>query len=207
MKKILVVNGMGGSGKDTFVNYLKQFVRTAHISIVDNVKQTASEYGWTGAKDEKSRKFLSDLKLAVDNFNDGNYEYVRSEIRGFLDDSFFYYGYEILCIDMREPKQIDQLKKEFDVTTIFIDRNVPKIMSNPADAGVYEYQYDYVIDNNGTLEELKQSASTLIKTLRAKETNKKDEKKETEATTNYKKEIVEDLKEFIKGIKDILQKL
>jgi len=59
MKKVLIINGMGGAGKDTFVNFLKEFIPTLHISIVDNVKQLAKSLGWNEKKDERGRKLSS----------------------------------------------------------------------------------------------------------------------------------------------------
>ena len=35
--------------------------------------------------------------------------------------------------------------------------------SNAADQGVYDYQYDCIVDNNGTLDELRLSAETYLR--------------------------------------------
>jgi len=42
MKEIIIINGTGGSGKDTFVNYCAQFIKTVNISSVDKVKEAAN---------------------------------------------------------------------------------------------------------------------------------------------------------------------
>ena len=60
----------------------------------------------------------------------------------------------ILLIDIREPKEIEKAKKAFGAKTILIKRNdVKSITSNMADAGVFDYDYDFVIENNGTLDD------------------------------------------------------
>lgn len=64
---IFVINGPARTGKDTFVNIYreerkKDLVYTYNISTVDFVKTIAKECGWDGTKDEKNRKFLSNLK-------------------------------------------------------------------------------------------------------------------------------------------------
>ena len=63
MKEIVVINGSGGVGKDTFVQFCNEYTPIMNISSVDKVKEAAKVLaGWNGEKDEKSRKFLSDLK-------------------------------------------------------------------------------------------------------------------------------------------------
>ena len=63
MKEIVVINGSVGVGKDTFVQFCAEYAPIMNISSVDKVKEAAKVLaGWNGEKDEKSRKFLSDLK-------------------------------------------------------------------------------------------------------------------------------------------------
>ena len=67
--RVVIVNGTGGSGKDTFVKLCcetKYGVATKpkHISTVDKVKEVALTMGWTGEKTEKDRIFLSNLPRA-----------------------------------------------------------------------------------------------------------------------------------------------
>ena len=67
--KIIVINGTGGAGKDTFVDVLKSksYVKDYFIynySTIDRIKTIAEQCGWDGKKDEKGRQLLSDLKDA-----------------------------------------------------------------------------------------------------------------------------------------------
>lgn len=165
MKKVLIINGMGGAGKDTFVNCLNELTPTLHVSIVDNVKQLAIQLGWDENKDDKGRRFLSDLKLAIDNYNDGNYKYIKTIVDKFYNNRLDQ-PYDLLCIDMREANQISKAKGDFNAISVFVERDVPFISTNIADAGVYDYKYDYCIDNNGTLEDLKEEAKKFINLLR-----------------------------------------
>ena len=60
-KKVIIINGTGGSGKDTFVEFCSEFKNVMNISSVDKVKEAASILvGWNGEKDEKSMKLLVD---------------------------------------------------------------------------------------------------------------------------------------------------
>ena len=54
-KQVIIINGTGGSGKDTFVEYCSEFAKVTNISSVDKVKEAAKILvGWNGEKDEKS---------------------------------------------------------------------------------------------------------------------------------------------------------
>lgn len=196
--KVLIINGMGGSGKDTFVKYLRNYIDLFHCSIADLPKKIATGLGWKGEKDDKSRKLLSDIKLAIDNYNDANFTYIKNKINDATRA-----GYKAVCVDMREANQIERAKKEFGAITVFVDRDVPKILTNPADAGVYDYKYDYVIDNNGTLEELKQKAKEF-----AKELNKEYgvELFELVKIDTSKKEYFKEFKEVFKELMDKFNK-
>ena len=56
-KNIVIINGTGGAGKDTFVSFCSEFVKVLNVSSVDKVKEAAKILvGWNGEKDEVSRK-------------------------------------------------------------------------------------------------------------------------------------------------------
>lgn len=149
-KQIFITNGMARSGKDTFAEYLNYFVPTLKYSSIDKVKDIAKRCGWNGTKDEKSRKFLSDLKVLTSQFNDMPFQAIKTVVEQFKEDK----EKRILLIDIREPTEIEKVKKTFNAKTILIKRNsVKNITSNMADANVFNYKYDYIIENNGTLDE------------------------------------------------------
>lgn len=63
MPKVIVINGMGGVGKSTFISLCHEIdPRVIETSTVDFVKEIALQAGWDGVKDEDGRRFLSDLK-------------------------------------------------------------------------------------------------------------------------------------------------
>ena len=54
--------------------------------------------------------------------------------------------------------------KEFNAKTILVKReSVEHIVSNVSDKNVFDYKYDYVIENNGDKEELYKTAKTFLK--------------------------------------------
>lgn len=162
--KIVIINGTGGSGKDTFVEYCKEHMTVFNHSSVDIIKQAASIIGWDGKKDDKSRKFLSDLKALVTEYNDGCFKYMKEMVETFTnvetDDC-------ILFLHIREPEEIKRVVDEFGAITLLItNSNVEDITTNESDRRVYEYKYDYIVDNSGSLQDLAEKAYEFICSLK-----------------------------------------
>ena len=159
-KYIFVTNGMARSGKDTFAALMNEFVSTKKYSSIDYIKEIAKLCGWNGQKNEKSRKFLSDLKVLTSQYNDLPFKRIQKQINEFNKDE----KYNVLLIDIREPEEIRKLCNKYkDVKTILIKRNsVKTITSNMADAGVFDYDYDFVIENNGTVDEFKSTVKRFV---------------------------------------------
>lgn len=151
-KKIFITNGMARCGKDTFAKLLNEIIPTMKYSSIDKVKDIARLCGWNGGKTERDRKFLSDLKLLTTDYSDMPFSEIKKNVEKFMSDK----TYEVMLIDIREPEEIERAKVVFGAKTILIENNrVKHIDSNMADANVYNYKYDYKIQNNGTLEEFK----------------------------------------------------
>ena len=64
-----------------------------------------------------------------------------------------------MFMHIREPQEIEKAVKEFGAKAILVTNDkVETIKSNHADSNVFNYGYDFIIDNSGTLEELKEMA-------------------------------------------------
>lgn len=158
MKEIIIINGTGGSGKDTFVEFVSKYKKTFNFSSVDKVKKIATQIGWTGSKTEKDRKFLSDLKKLTTEYNDMSFNDIKENVKSFLNSDS-----EIMFIHIREPEEIKRAALEFNTKTLLIKRNgVDNISSNYSDANVENYEYDFIIYNT-TLEELEKEALNFSK--------------------------------------------
>ena len=70
---LYIINGAAASGKSTFCSLVKEKLGEGHcyeISTVDLVKEVAKVAGWNGEKTAKNRKFLSDLKDLLTQWDD-----------------------------------------------------------------------------------------------------------------------------------------
>jgi hypothetical protein len=159
-KPIFIINGKPTSGKDTFVSFVNQAMEGVFaMSSVDPIKEIAKAVGWTGAKTEKDRKFLSDLKMLSTEYNDFPFRYIGKAITLFNSTKNF----KVMFIHVREPSEIKRIADRYGAKTILIrNPNVEPILSNEADANVENYEYDYVIDNDGSLAELALKASLFV---------------------------------------------
>lgn len=168
-KKVVIINGSAGVGKDEFVNQIRTifsldpyFPEIYNYSSVDWIKEVATMMGWNGKKDEKSRKFLSDLKDLSTQYNDMPLKKMSEVVEMFKE----HHSLKILFLHIREPEEIEKAKKEFDAKTLLIKSNrVRHVVSNHADGEVFEYSYDYTINNDGTLDDLWNEACKFVNWL------------------------------------------
>lgn len=112
IKKVIIINGSGGVGKDAFakrvieetlklakrivpvenedycvnpeVFYRIDNIITNNISTIDCVKNIAKMFDWNGEKSEKDRKMLSDLKDLMTVYNDYPFKHVTAQITDWL---------------------------------------------------------------------------------------------------------------------------
>ena len=168
--KIYILNGKAGSGKTTFFKLIEEKCRNYvyNYSTVDLVKKVAYGCGWDGSKTPENRKFLSDLKDLLTEWNDVPYKDCLKEIKRITSLADIYdveHDDWAIFIDCREPKEIQKFVDRLGAKTIFIDRKIEDYnASNHADANVENFEYDIVINNNGTLEDLAAVAMNFIKT-------------------------------------------
>ena len=162
--KIILINGTGGVGKDTFVEICQRMMdkdKILNISTVDLIKQAAKILGWNEQKDEKGRKFLSNLKDLATEYSDLSVSYISKTILQAQED-----GTEAIFVHCREPEELARLKERFDAITLLIKNNrVKPIESNHADRDIEQYEYDFVIENNEGLLELTKKAADFIKEI------------------------------------------
>jgi len=167
---IYIVNGAPGSGKDTFCSKVIDITTPNYgiiLSTVDLVKEIAKDLGWNGEKTPKDRKFLSDLKDILTEWDDIPIKDTERRINDFLYH-IRYHGLDekevAIFIMCREPKEIDKMCKRLGAKSLIVRRtdaeNSKK--SNHADEEVLEYQYDIEIDNNGTLLDLTYKALEFV---------------------------------------------
>ena len=171
--KVVVINGRGGAGKDTFVNMCKNYAHCEAYSSVESVKQAAYCLGWTGGKGLADRKFLSDLKDLVTWYNDGPFEELRRiyEVKTTEDALLRSFNrqprVDVLFFFVREPSEIERCVKAFNAKVLLIRRPIDgdSKYGNHADDDVEKFNYDYIIENDGDFEELSSKARQFVEDI------------------------------------------
>lgn len=174
--KVVVVNGFPNSGKTSFENFCYEilgFEQCRIRSTIDSVKYIAKICYWDGQKDEKGRKFLSDLKALLTDFNDYPFQSIIEFLTQWeLNEQFRgqYKRPHVLFVDCREPKEIQRFVDECGAITVLVNRpGTAQLHSNQSDQNVTHYKYDYYIDNIGDLEYLRELAKDFMKTILSEE--------------------------------------
>lgn len=160
------------SGKSQFCDFCIEYLnrRGAYgtsISTVSLVKAIASTVGWDGIKSPEDRKFLSDLKKLLTDWNDVPYkstadaimqDYTKLRSFGVSEDKILFF------VHCREPEEIEKFVERLGAKTILVHREEVEELqqSNDSDEGVFNYEYDYIIENSGDLDDLYNKAMKFI---------------------------------------------
>jgi len=172
--RVIVVNGGAGVGKDRFVKIFKDIsgLRVKNYSSVDRVKNVAELcFGWNGKKDEKSRKFLSDVKRSWSEFNDGPTNDILNRID--IDTKYCIekgknIKNNVYFVHIREPEEIAKIQKIYgdNCITLIVNKDVEIHPDNFSDKNVNNFEYQYTIDNNNGLEELNEKVQQFINDIK-----------------------------------------
>lgn len=151
VNSIYVINGKPRSGKDTVVEFIEANVpfRTINISTIDPVNDALRVLGWDGTKTDAYRDLASYLKMKSDLMFDTSFKYIQS-----ICDEF-----AIIFIHCREPHNIKRICNSLGAKSVYVHRDIDVTCNNDSDNNTDQYNYDYIIKNNGSLSELE---STII---------------------------------------------
>ena len=167
MKKVtLVINGAGGVGKDTLCDLAAKHIKIRNISTITPIKEIAAMAGWDGSKDDKSRKFLADLKALSVAYNDFPTKWALGVRKEFMKTDE-----QMLIVHIREPEEIAKFVKATDgeAKTLLV-RGGNRVKrenkyGNDADDCVENYFYDYYFDNDKPFDEAERSITELFNSI------------------------------------------
>lgn len=167
MKKVIIINGYGTCGKDIFVKLFDRNIpiteEMENISTVDDVRDISKLMGWDGyTKTEEDRQLWVDLKAAWTRYNNGIFQKIVDHV--YISKSSFFF------VHCREPHEIKKFVEYYETSaiqcyTLLIQREGVEPPNNESDKSVMDYEYDFVIENNGTLEDLNKKAFDFYKIL------------------------------------------
>ena len=161
-KIAIVINGQGGVGKDTLCDIAARSFKVYNVSSITPIKELAKGFGWQGAKDDKSRKFLADLKALSIVYNDFPTVWAKARYEEFLTSDN-----QIMFLHIREPEEIAKFVKATDgkAKTLLIrggERLRKEAYGNSADDGVENYFYDFYFTNDQPLDVTEENFITFL---------------------------------------------
>lgn len=173
--KIYILSGKAGNGKNKVASYIGSIYenenkRAINLSYASYLKEYAKNIlGWDGNEETKPREFLQQIGVElIKNTIDS-----RMLIKRIVEDIKVYsYFYDVITIsDARFPEEIETIRENFtNVIVIHIHgledknnlTNLEKKHATEISLDNYS-DYDYEIDNSGTLEDLKTKVQDIIK--------------------------------------------
>lgn len=158
-KLIIIINGAGGSGKDTICDIVGHYYKTKNVSSVDPIKSICFWGGYSSSdKSPKGRKLISDVKKAFVEYNDLPTQYLLENYEDFIMDEN-----EILFLHIREPSEIEKFKQQLNspikcFTLLVQSKRTDNIFyNNTSDDDVQNYSYDFTYHNDVELPNLEEN--------------------------------------------------
>ena len=167
---IILLSGKCGNGKDTIADYLVTNYNYSKYSFAETLKHhTSQKYNFdpvlcftqegkkTTIGDKTVRDLLISEALEIRKTND-NY-FVEKTV------SKFQKGTDIVISDCRYPNEIEYITKAFkDVIVLRVNKSDQQNPTHllPSETQLDNYQFDYIIDNDGSMESLYNSVSVFL---------------------------------------------
>lgn len=158
--QLVVINGPGGCGKDTFIDFCEDILDVDEFDTVRAIKEAAEILGWNGKKDEKSRQFLHDLKMLSVKYNDLPFTDLKNYV-DFLENNANHVDYpDLLFVHVREKEEIDRIVEELGAVKLLITAEREDYIEPDLDfeRETKDINYDFHICNDGTLVDLENKA-------------------------------------------------
>ena len=180
IKKCIILNGVPCSGKDTMYKQMIALITEkgyfdTYVDKSSSVKAFA-EYIHRAdrdlPKDENLRSVMSDMKRAAIKLDLPFKTFIKEWdwFCGFIDNSDCYES-GIYFFDVREISEIEKIKKALadDCIVVWVNNNYSEKkfgMKREVSEGDAEclkaYTYDFTIDNNGSLQDLRDECQRLL---------------------------------------------
>jgi hypothetical protein len=171
-KIIIFINGYPRSGKDTFANaavegFAECGWQARAISSIDPIRDVARKHGVpVDNKGPEERKLLSDLKAAFNAYDRWADRMATRQALDFLERD----GSRAIFVHVREPESIDFMHSILPTNVvplaILIRRQFDSAaLSNDSDRFVENFPYDFLFENDGTVQELEAYAEGFAHSL------------------------------------------
>lgn len=170
MEKLYLLSGKARSGKDTVTQIIKNYYKNKKVILLHygfypkNYVQLIT--GWSGSDEDKPRDFLNEIAMKAREVNPNYMVRRMEEDINILKD----YADIIIITDARMEEEMEMPKKFKETVTIRIERpNFESPLTKKQQNHIVEnalnnyHKYDYVISNDGDLDDLKTKVERILK--------------------------------------------
>lgn len=170
---VFIVNGYPRAGKDTLTEFMDKALTAKghsclHYSSIDPVRNVLNSLGIkVDKKTAADRKLLATIGAAVE-------EHSNYRSKGCLDavtKATLTTLNPVVFLMIREPEIIDWVKTKLEdrghqVFRVMVNSTRAEYPTNPADVAAANMPHDFLVWNNGTLQDLAQEAQALVNLVR-----------------------------------------
>ena len=168
--KILAISGHAQNGKDTVANLLRDNLKSDGNRVLvthyaDLLKYMCRTFfDWDGKKDDPGRSLLQQVGTNIVGAKQPDFwvDFIISVL------NLFEGSWDIVIIpDCRFVNEVEKMKNHFDTTLIRVVRPdfdnglSDEQKQHPSETALDNYAFDYIVQNTGTLEELKTALSRI----------------------------------------------
>lgn len=173
--KVVLISGKARHGKDTLAGMLKDRLEDKSYRVLiahygDLVKYVCKTFfDWNGEKDEAGRTLLQYVGTDIVREQNPNFwvEFIKSILTMFNHEWDY-----VLIPDCRFPNEVECfMNGDFNTSLIRINRLnfesglTPQQLAHPSETSLDNYNYTYVVRNDGTLSDLENKVNTLVEQL------------------------------------------
>lgn len=174
---IYIFAGKARHGKDTCASIISEIYgsKCTNLSFAYSLKDYAKRISdWDGSDENKPRELLQILGTNIIRKNINEDFFVNRMVE---DIKVFGYFYDVLTIsDARFKNEIESIRKNFErVVVVRVNRPdfdnglTPEQKNHPTEIDLDDYDnYDYVVENDSTIDELKEKIKLIVKEVEEK---------------------------------------
>lgn len=175
--KVFTVSGKARHGKSTVSDFIKEYYeskgyKVCVIAFARHIKAYAKEFfGWDGREETKPRDFLNEIGTELIRKKMGKQMFHINRTIEDIEVLSHYFDVFIVS-DARVIKEVETMKEKFNAINIRVIRpnfesdltEAQKNYSNETELDNYQ-KFDYYIENDGSLEDLREKVYNLLKVI------------------------------------------
>lgn len=161
---IIMFAGKAGAGKDTSAGIVREtYPMAENCSFAKKVKELAFQFGWDGEKDEKGRKLLQSVGQTGRAYDKDMW--AKDCVKQITE--VLSHGNPALVTDLRFRNEMEIVKAAYpDAKIVLVKGRAADLGKNANDVSEHDLDgfndFDYVLDNSGTEDELRENVKTML---------------------------------------------